>query len=98
MNKFIVGNSSTGKTRQLLEHAKVQGAMVICKNPSAMQTKAQAYGIIGLNFASYDDLICCNNIYDGETWIGQPFVIDEVADFLSEFFADPCVGFTQTED
>ena len=36
MNKFIVGNSSTGKTRQLLEHAKVQGAMVICKNPSAM--------------------------------------------------------------
>ena len=98
MNKFIVGNSSTGKTRQLLEHAKAQGAMVICKNPSAMQTKAQAYGIIGLNFASYDDLVRCNNIYDGETWIGQPFVIDEVADFLSEFFADPCVGFTQTED
>ena len=98
MNKFIVGNSSTGKTRQLLEHAKEQGAMVICKNPSAMQTKAQAYGIIGLNFASYDDLIRCNSIYDGETWIGQPFVIDEVADFLSEFFADPCVGFTQTED
>ena len=98
MNKFIVGNSSTGKTRQLLEHAKEQEAMVICKNPSAMQTKAQAYGIIGLNFASYDDLIRCNNIYDGETWIGQPFVIDEVADFLSEFFADPCVGFTQTED
>lgn len=98
MNKFIVGNSSTGKTRQLLEYAKEQGAMVICKNPSAMQTKAQAYGIIGLNFASYDDLIRCNNIYDGETWIGQPFVIDEVADFLSEFFADPCVGFTQTED
>lgn len=98
MNKFIVGNSSTGKTRQLLEHAKARGAMVICKNPSAMQTKAQAYGIIGLNFASYDDLVRCNNIFDGETWIGQPFVIDEVADFLSEFFADPCVGFTQTED
>ena len=34
MNKFIVGNSSTGKTRQLLEHAKEQGAMVICKNPN----------------------------------------------------------------
>lgn len=98
MNKFIVGNSSTGKTRQLLEHAKEQEAMVICKNPSAMQTKAQAYGIIGLNFASYDDLIRLNNIYDGNTWIGQPFVIDEVAEFLSEFFAEPCVGFTQTED
>lgn len=98
MNKFIVGNSSTGKTRQLLEHAKKQGAMVICKNPSAMQIKAQAYGIIGLNFASYDDLIRLNNIYDGNTWIGQPFVIDEVAEFLSEFFAEPCVGFTQTED
>lgn len=98
MNKFIVGNSSTGKTRQLLEHAKAQGAMVICKNPGAMQTKAQAYGIIGLNFASYDELIRLNNIYDGNTWIGQPFVIDEVAEFLSEFFAEPCVGFTQTED
>ena len=98
MNKFIVGNSSTGKTRQLLEHAKAQGAMVICKNPSAMQAKARAYGIVGLSFASYDDLVRCNNIFDGETWIGQSFVIDEVADFLSEFFADPCVGFTQTED
>ena len=98
MVNCINGTSSTGKTRKLLEYAKEQGAMVICKNPSAMQTKAQAYGIIGLNFASYDDLIRCNNIYDGETWIGQPFVIDEVADFLSEFFADPCVGFTQTED
>lgn len=96
--KFIVGGNSTGKTRSLLEFAKEQNAVVVCGNPAAMRRKAEAYGIIGLNFISYDEIINSNHIYEGEAWIGEKFVIDEVGRFLSNFFGSPCIGFTQTED
>ena len=97
-SNFIVGTSSIGKTRKLLEFVREQNAVVVCRNPSGMARKAQAYGIFGLSFIGYDEVISSNHIYDGEVYIGEKFVIDEVADFLSDFFGGPCIGFTQTEE
>ena len=97
-NKYIVRGNSSGKTRELLELAKQQNAVVVCKNASAMARKAEAYGIFGLNFISYDEIMYANNVYDREEWIDGPFVVDEVCDFISTFFENQCVGFTQTEE
>lgn len=97
-NDFIVGTRSSGKTRMMLENAKEKNAAVVCVNPAAMQRKAEAYGIVGLNFISYDDIIRNNRLYDGAVWIADKYVIDEIGDFLSDFFCGKCVGFTQTED
>lgn len=96
---YIIGGRSTGKTRKLLEHAKEKNAVVVCRSPVAMARKAEAYGIIGLRFISYGELIAANNIYqDEDTQIVEPFVVDEISDFLTELFGGPCIGFSQTED
>lgn len=97
-NDFIVGARSSGKTRMMLENAKEKNASVVCVNPAAMQRKAEAYGIVGLNFISYDDVIRNNRLYDASVWIADKYVIDEIGNFLSDFFGGECVGFTQTED
>ena len=96
---YIVGGRSTGKTRKLFELAKEKNALVICKNPAAMERKASAYGIYGLKFASYGDSLTCLR----EDTIDNPlccekFVVDETKDFLDYLFAANCVGYSQTED
>ena len=63
---YIVGGRSTGKTRKLLELAKEKDALVICRNPAAMQAKAHAYGIFGLKFAGYGDTLTC--LREGYSW------------------------------
>lgn len=92
---YIIGGRSTGKTRKLLEHAKENNALVICRNPAAMARKAEAYGIFGLKFWGYDETV---EYYCEEIYPESDFVIDEVKDFMDYLFAEKCVGFTQTED
>ena len=56
-NKYIVRENSSGKTRELLEFAKENNLIVICRDAIAMERKAQAYGIYGLNFFSYEEIV-----------------------------------------
>lgn len=89
MNRYIIGQSSCGKTRSLLEAAKEAGAVVVCRNPEAMRVKAYNYGIFNLQFYSYNDI----DKLDRTTKI----VVDE----LKEFFAwqgYELAGFNLTED
>lgn len=92
-NKYIVRENSSGKTRELLEFAKENNLVVICRDAVAMERKAQAYGIYGLNFFSYEEVAC---LYDEELELNNSFVVDEVESFLSYFFGNDCCGFTQT--
>jgi hypothetical protein len=94
---FIVAGRGTGKTRKLLEHAREHDAIVICKHPGAMMRKAEAYGIYGLKFDSYDNAALSLKEF-GSMDLPQPFVVDEVKDFIDFITASTCVGFTQTED
>ena len=41
MEKYIIGDNSSGKTRKMLEEAKKNNAVVVCKNPSAMNIKTK---------------------------------------------------------
>ena len=73
----IVDNRASGKTSRLMLIAKENNADFVCSNPHAMQTKAHAYGIVGINFISYYDYL---NSMRGEEH--HPVVIDELEMFL----------------
>ena len=99
--KYIVGGRSTGKTRKLLELAKEKNAIVVSRNPHAMARKAEAYGIFGLRFVSYGEVV--NGVRNEEGFAGIAIndldvVIDEVKDFFDYLLAANCIGFTLTED
>lgn len=99
-NNYIVAERSTGKTRKIMELAKEKNAIVICKNPAAMERKAAAYGVFGLKFMSYSDIVMNlqTDYAGGAIHPNENFVIDEAKDFMDYLLASNCVGFTQTED
>ena len=89
MEKYIIGSNSSGKTRKMLEMAKESGAIIVCKNPYAMESKANCYGIHGLKFVKYeemnDDAIC-----------GEKVAIDELGEFFKHCFGVELDSFTMT--
>ncbi len=91
MNKFIIGENSSGKTRKMLEEAKKSNAVVICKHPLHMQNKANSYGIYGLKFMSYEEV--------GESILnGEKIAIDEIGDFFAYCYGAELDSFTMTID
>lgn len=91
MNKFIIDGNCTGKTRKMLEEAKSSGAIIVCKYPIHLQSKANAYGLFGLKFVSYEDFL--NNACHGEK-----VAIDEIGEFMTNCFGVELDSFTMTVD
>lgn len=89
MDKYIIGENSSGKTRKMLEEAKNSGSVVVCNNPLRMQDKAHSYGIYGLEFVSYDEL-------NADTVCGVNVAIDEIGDFFEHCFGVKLNSFTMT--
>ena len=77
MEKYIIGGRGTGKTRKMLEWAKENNAVVVCKNPIAMENKAHNYGIAGLRFVGYDEIG-----YDRDDFIDKKIAIHNLRDFI----------------
>ena len=90
MNRYIIGNSSSGKTRQLLETAKSTGAVVVCQNPEAMRVKAQNYGLYRMDFCGYDEV---RNLE-----AGRPVMIDELGNFFKHNYDVSLEGFNLTTE
>lgn len=90
MERYIIGENSSGKTRKMLEKAKESGAVVVCKHPLHMQSKANSYGIYGLEFISYEDVI------KGYIIDGKKIAIDELGDFFAYCFGVELDSFTMT--
>lgn len=88
---YIIGENSSGKTRKMLEDAKKSGAVVVCKHPLHMQSKANSYGIYGLKFVSYGelstDIIC-----------GDKVAVDELGEFFKHCHGVELDSFTMTID
>lgn len=91
MDKFIIGESSTKKTRKMLEEASKSGAVVVCKYPLHMQSKANSYGIYGLKFISYEEMNM--GVIDGDK-----IAIDELGEFFKYRFGVELDSFTMTVD
>ena len=91
MDKFIIGESSTKKTRKMLEEASKSGAVVVCKYPLRMQSKANAYGIYNLKFISYEEM----NMGVLEE---DKIAVDELGEFFKHCFGAELDSFTMTVD
>lgn len=88
MERYIVGQVSSGKTRKLLEVAKNTNALVVCFNPDAMRVKAHSYGFQDLEIYGYDDI---RDIREGRN-----IVIDELKDFFKYALGFKLDGFNMT--
>ena len=53
----IIDGRGTGKTSRLMLLAKETNGTIVCGNPKAMREKALAYGIVGIDFISYNDFL-----------------------------------------
>ena len=92
----IIGEQETGKTRRLMEIAKEQKAIFICSNPKAMEYKAKAYGISGLQFMAYGDFLLEPKLSHSGN-----YVIDELEQFVLEATCGPnssLVAYTMSKD
>ena len=89
MDKYIIGENSSGKTHRMLEEAQKSGAVVVCKHPLHMQSKAHSYGLYGIEFMSYDEF------NDGSVY-AEKVAIDEIGDFIKYIFAAELDGLTMT--
>ena len=91
MDKYIIGESSTKKTRKMLEAAKKSGAVVVCKNPLAMRRKSDNYGLFGIEFVGYEEIDTCSIDND-------KVAIDEIGEFFKSRFGVELDAFTMTID
>ena len=96
MDKYIIGGRSCGKTRRMLEAAKENSAVVLCKNPLAMIEKARNYGIFGVEIIGYDDIVA-HDIETGRQFTcGEKVAIDDIEEFFRYYFDVELDGFTLT--
>ena len=91
MDKYIIGENSTGKTRAMLVEAQKSGAVVVCKYPLHMQDKANSYGIYGLKFISYEGI-------NADDIFGDKVAIDELGEFFKYCHGVELASFTMTVD
>ena len=76
----IIDNKSSGKTHQLMEIAKANNAVFVCNNPRAMEAKAHAYGIVGIEFIDYFTFL------DDKDKEPANYVVDEIEMLLHYMF------------
>ncbi len=82
---FIVsGDHGTGKTRALVEKAKAEDGIIVCKDPIAMRERAHSYGITGLNIISYEELYEYKVYSENK----KPIYIDDINAFIRHSFPE----------
>lgn len=86
----IIDSRGSGKTSRLMLLAKETDSAIACLNPSAMQQKAYAYGITGIDFISYSQL------FDGE-YEGK-VMIDELEEFVKRYIDCKLTGYTLSNE
>jgi hypothetical protein len=67
----IVEERGTGKTKKLMIAAKENNGILVCSNPSAMHSKALAYGLTGFDIISYKDYFESNYDFNKKTYIDE---------------------------
>lgn len=92
MTYRIIDTRASGKTSRLMLLAKENGAKIACSNPHAMREKAYAYGITGIEFIPYCDLV--NGAIDPD----EKVMIDEIEMFVKEFIDGDLLGYTLSSE
>lgn len=89
----IIDSRASGKTSRLMLLAKETGATIVCSNPRAMETKAHAYGIVGIDFMDYATYLNTKGMDCGK------IMIDEMEAFVKFTIGSNCgqselIGYT----
>ena len=93
MNR-IIDKRGTGKTGRLFLLAKENNGIIVCSNPTIMREKAYAYGIVGIDFISYEQyLYQTPEEYD----ISKPVYIDEL-DRMLLIYDSQIAGYSLSEE
>lgn len=88
----IIDNRGTGKTSRLLLLAKENDGVIVCSNPEAMREKSYRYGIVGIDFITYE-----HYLYNYDVDDARPIYIDEIDQLLKCF--DACIsGYTLSKE
>lgn len=99
----IIDGKGCGKTSRLMLLAKENGATLVCSNPRAMEAKAHAYGIIGIDFMSYADAIDHMRNFDSKFTRENrktAIVVDEIEAFVQCALGmnGPLIGYTLSNE
>lgn len=87
----IIDSRSSGKTSRLMLLAKETNSTIACKNPLAMREKAYSYGITGIDFISYNDLL--SNNYNNKN-----IMVDEIETFVSNYINGKLTGYSLSNE
>ena len=85
----IIGSRGIGKTRILLNKAKLNNLTVVCKHPDDMRERAYDYGIVGLNIIGFDEFNQIENKTENQ------FLIQNLNDYLKYLGV---VGYTDYQE
>ena len=91
----IIDGRGSGKTSRLMLLAKETGAAIACSNPWAMAEKAKAYGIVGIDFISYEELLNKDNLMK---FYGKEVLIDEIETFVKCQIPSKLIGYTLSNE
>ena len=99
----IIDGRGSGKTSRLMWLAKENNATLVCSNPRALEAKAHAYGIVGIDFMSYADAIDHMRAFDSKHTNENrkcAIVIDELESFVQCALGmnGPLIGYTLSNE
>ena len=89
----LIGKKATGKTSNLMLLAKETESVIACRNPITMQDKAYRYGITGITFVHYEDLLSKR-----EDLRGKNVMIDEIENFVQYQLSTKLQGYTLSNE
>lgn len=75
----IIDNRATGKTSKLMNLAKANNGILVCRYPECMKVKAHNYGLTGFDIISYEDYH--DYKYDNH----KPVFIDELETYIAAY-------------
>ena len=78
--KVIAKGRGTGKTKELLFEAFMKGGQVLTTNKRALQSKADAYGYVGMTILDWNDMLY------GDYSKDKPLYIDNAEYVFAELF------------
>lgn len=76
----VIGGQGTGKTKELIEIANRENAVIVCETPDRMIEKTHGYGYVGIQCISYQDYISAG--LDKENASAKKYVVDDIESFL----------------
>jgi len=79
--KKVIGGQGTGKTRELIELARQENAVIVCETPERMIDKIHGYGYVGITCISYADYLALG-IDRENAPAGKKYVVDDVEAML----------------